>query len=114
MNDQEIERKAATQSDEIKRLTETVQRLRKDKLKLLADLKKQGKTERLVFNNADAKPKSSVLDIHMDGVFLVCQWYAGFCAGDLYTVTLNGRNIPLDHNGEPQSLSDLKKAQNDD
>ena len=44
MNDQEIERKAATQSDEIKRLTETVQRLRKDKLQLLADLKKQEKT----------------------------------------------------------------------
>ena len=71
------------------------------------------KTERLVFNNADSVPKSSVLDIHMDGVFMVCQWYAGFYAGDLYTVTLNGRNIPLDHNGEPQ-LADLKGAQNND
>jgi hypothetical protein len=32
--------KAATQADEIKRLSEAVQRLRKDKLQLLADLKK--------------------------------------------------------------------------
>ena len=32
--------KAATQAIEIKRLSETVQRLRKDKLQLLADLKK--------------------------------------------------------------------------
>jgi hypothetical protein len=46
-------------------------------------------------------------------VFMVCQWYAGFYAGDLYTVTLNGRNIPLDLNGEPQ-LADLKGAQNND
>jgi hypothetical protein len=71
------------------------------------------KTERLVFNNAYGTPKSSVLDIHMDGVLMVCQWYAGFYAGDLYTVTLNGRNIPLDLNGEPQ-LADLKGAQNND
>jgi hypothetical protein len=71
------------------------------------------KTERLIFNNAYGTPKSSVLDIHMDGVFMVCQWYASFYAGDLYTVTLNGRNIPLDLNGEPQ-LVDLKGAQNSD
>lgn len=103
--------KAALQAEEIKRLNERVSRLRNDKLQLLADLKEQRKTERLVFNNADAKPKSSVLDIHMDGVPLVCQWYAGFFAGDLYTVTLNGRNIPLDHNGEPQLLADLKKQE---
>ena len=32
--------KAAVQADEIKRLNEAVQRLRKDKLQLLADLKK--------------------------------------------------------------------------
>jgi hypothetical protein len=33
------------------------------------------KTERLVFNNADAIPKSNVLDIHIDGVEDVCRWY---------------------------------------
>ena len=39
-NAQKWQSKAATQADEIKRLSETVQRLRKDKLQLLADLKK--------------------------------------------------------------------------
>jgi len=59
------------------------------------------KTERLVFNNAEANPKSSVLDVHIDGVHDVCQWYAAFFAGDLFTVTMNGRNLPLDLNGVP-------------
>ena len=39
-NAQKWQSKAATQAVEIKRLSETVQRLRKDKLQLLADLKK--------------------------------------------------------------------------
>lgn len=39
-NAQKWQSKAATQADEIKRLSETVQRLRKDKLQLLADLKR--------------------------------------------------------------------------
>jgi hypothetical protein len=59
------------------------------------------KTERLVFNNADATPKSNVLDIHIDGVEDVCRWYAAFFAYDFYTVTMNGRNLPLDSNGVP-------------
>jgi hypothetical protein len=56
------------------------------------------KTERLVFNNVDATPKSNVLDIHIDGVENVCHWYAAFFDGDLYTVTMNGRNLPLQSN----------------
>jgi hypothetical protein len=59
------------------------------------------KTVRLVFNNADATPKSNVLDIHFSGVKNVCQWYAAFCAGDRFTVTLNGLDLPLDLNGVP-------------
>ena len=39
-NAQKWQSKAATQADEIKRLNETVRRLRADKLQLLADLKK--------------------------------------------------------------------------
>jgi hypothetical protein len=59
------------------------------------------KTVRLVFNNADATPKSNVLDIHIDYVQDVCQWYAAFFDGDRFTVTMNGRNLPLDLNGVP-------------
>ena len=40
-NAQKWQSKAALQADEIKRLTERVNRLRKDKLKLLEDLKKR-------------------------------------------------------------------------
>ena len=69
-------------------------------------------TERLVFNNADAKPKSHALDIHIDGVKDVCQWYAAFFAGDLFTITLNGRNLPLDLNGEPVAGSILSSQRN--
>ncbi len=39
-NAKKWQRKAALQADEIKRLSEAVKRLRKDKLQLLADLKK--------------------------------------------------------------------------
>ena len=40
-NAKKFQSKAALQADEIKRLTERVNRLRKDKLQLLADLKKE-------------------------------------------------------------------------
>ena len=38
---QKLQRKTALQAEEIKRLAESVRRLRKDKLQLLADLKKE-------------------------------------------------------------------------
>lgn len=53
----------------------------------------------LVFNNADATPKSVVLRIHRDSVASVMDWYGAFYAGDRYTVTVDGRNAPMDPNG---------------
>lgn len=53
----------------------------------------------LVFNNADATPKSTVLRIHRDSVAPVMDWYGAFYAGDRYTVTVGGRNVPMDQNG---------------
>ena len=43
-NAQKWQSKAALQAEEIKRLAESVRRLRNDKLQLLADLKKQEQT----------------------------------------------------------------------
>ena len=43
-NAQKWQSKAATQAEEIRRLSESVRRLRNDKLQLLADLKKQEQT----------------------------------------------------------------------
>ena len=53
----------------------------------------------LVFNNAEATPKSTVLRIHRDSVASVMDWYGAFCAGDRYTVAMDGRNVPMDING---------------
>jgi len=56
---------------------------------------------RLVFSNADATPKNVAIDLDIDSANDVCVWYAAFHAGDRFTLTMNGRNVPLDHNGEP-------------
>jgi len=55
----------------------------------------------LVFSNADATPKKKQkLVVHPDAVSIIMAWYGAFCAGDRYTVTVDGRNIPMDQNGE--------------
>jgi hypothetical protein len=55
---------------------------------------------RLVFSNADATPKTEVIECHRDSVARIMAWYGAYFAGDRYTVTLNGRNVPMDQNGE--------------
>lgn len=57
----------------------------------------------LVFNNADATPKSVVIRCDAASVTPIMQWYGAFHAGDRYTVTLNGRNVPMDINGAPRA-----------
>lgn len=58
----------------------------------------------LVFNNADATPKTEVVRLHPDSVAQVMCWYGSHFAGDRYTVALDGRNVPMDINGEPVSI----------
>lgn len=55
---------------------------------------------RLVFNNADAKPKTAIVECAPASVRQVMAWYGAYSAGDRYTVTYDGRNIPMDINGE--------------
>lgn len=59
-------------------------------------------TVRLVFSNADATPKNIALDVAQDAVPHIMDWYGGFHAGDRYTVTVDGRNVPMDINGGMQ------------
>lgn len=61
--------------------------------------------EKLVFNNADATPKTEVIECSADSVARITAWYGAYFAGDRYTVTLNGRNVAMDQNGEPRNLS---------
>jgi hypothetical protein len=57
------------------------------------------KIVRLVFNNADATPKSNVLDVAEENVSEIMNWYGAYFAGDRYTATVNGKNIRMDING---------------
>ena len=54
----------------------------------------------LVFNNADAIPKSIALKVSRDSVPHIMAWYGGYYSGDRYTVTLDGRNVNMDLSGE--------------
>jgi hypothetical protein len=65
---------------------------------------------RLVFSNADATPKNVSLDLSNDSIPHVMAWYGAYFAGDRYTATLNGRNVPMDPNGEV--ITDDKDLQN--
>lgn len=55
--------------------------------------------ETLVFNNADATPKTEIVKCDGLSVRKIMMWYGAFHAGDRYTVTLNGRNVAIDQNG---------------
>ena len=63
-------------------------------------------TVRLVFANADATPKTTVLDVSAASVPDIMAWYGAYCSGDRYTVTVDGRNAPMDQNGEPTKGGD--------
>jgi hypothetical protein len=55
---------------------------------------------RLVFSNAEATPHNVALDVSEDSVDSILSWYGAYYAGDRYTVTLDGRDVPIDMNGE--------------
>lgn len=64
---------------------------------------------RLVFSNADAKPHNVSMDISFENINQVMAWYAAYFSGDRYTVTMDGRDVPMDQNGE--ILTALKEGE---
>jgi hypothetical protein len=56
---------------------------------------------KLVFMNADATPKNVTVDVSRASVPHIMAWYGAYFAGDRYTVAMDGRNVPMDCNGEP-------------
>ncbi len=54
----------------------------------------------LVFNNADATPKTVKIVCDEASVPRIMRWYGGFHAGDRYTVSVDGRRVRKDQNGE--------------
>ena len=57
---------------------------------------------RLVFMNADATPKNTSVRVARVDAPQIMAWYGAYCAGDRYTVVMDGRNVPMDQNGEPK------------
>ena len=55
----------------------------------------------LVFSNADATPKNVSIEVGLCSVWYVMAWYGAYHAGDRYTATLDGRDVPMDENGSP-------------
>ncbi|WP_439137521.1 hypothetical protein [Roseicyclus sp.] len=63
----------------------------------------------LVFMNAEAKPKNVSVFCSAESVAAITAWYGAYFAGDRYTAAFNGRNVPMDINGECLStLAELK------
>ena len=56
---------------------------------------------KLTFMNVDATPKNTTVCVAKESVPHVMAWYGAYFAGDRYTVALDGRNVPMDLNGEP-------------
>jgi len=54
----------------------------------------------LMFVNSDATPKVSAVHVSLDSVPAIMAWYGGYYAGDRYTVSLDGKRIQKDLNGE--------------
>ena len=57
------------------------------------------KMRTLVFSNADATPKNVRVECGLDCVGDIMEWYGGYFARDHYTVTLDGRDVPIDQYG---------------
>ena len=62
---------------------------------------------RLVFMNADARPKNEAIECSADSVPAIMCWYGSHCAGDRYVVAANGKNVPMDDNGEPTNWPEI-------
>lgn len=56
----------------------------------------------LTFENKDASPEESrhSFDVAAEAIPVIMQWYGGFHAGDEYTVTVDGKEVYTDRNGE--------------
>ena len=62
---------------------------------------------RLVFMNADATPKNVALEVSAAAAPHIMAWYGAYFAGDRYTVAIDGRNVPMDVNGEMNGAMDI-------
>jgi hypothetical protein len=55
----------------------------------------------LVFSNADATPKNVTIYTIRESIEDIMIWYGSHHEGDRYTVSFDGRNMPMDNWGWP-------------
>jgi hypothetical protein len=55
----------------------------------------------LVFHNRESRTRNIKVNVCRDSVASLMAWYGAYYAGDTYTVSYDGRNVPMDQNGEP-------------
>ena len=75
-----------------------------DARKEAADRIEQLERERpkaLVFSNADATPKNVTIYTTRESIGNIMIWYGSHHEGDRYTVSFDGRNVPMDNWGWP-------------
>jgi hypothetical protein len=56
---------------------------------------------KLIFHNRETRPLNIVIETDAESAPHIMAWYGAWASGDKYTVTFNGRNVPIDQNGEP-------------
>lgn len=54
----------------------------------------------LLFTNKDAKPKKTLLMVDAASVAPIMAWYGAYYAGDRYKVSVDGKRVQMDQNGE--------------
>ena len=55
----------------------------------------------VVFSNAEARPHNVTVECTVASIPQIMAWYGSYYAGDRYTVTVDGRDVRMDLNGEP-------------
>jgi len=68
----------------------------------------------LMFVNSDATPKVSAVHVSLASVPAIMAWYGGYYAGDRYTVSLDGKRIEKDRNGEMLGHIEASKEEGND
>jgi len=67
----------------------------------MSDQTERQRLKRLVFHNRESRPLNVVVETTAESAPLIMAWYGAYFAGDTYDVTFDGRNVRMDHNGEP-------------
>jgi hypothetical protein len=57
-------------------------------------------TVRIKFSNRSATPKEIEFDISKEAVEPMMSWYGAYHAGDRYSVSIDGKKVKKDINGE--------------